>query len=76
MNSWLFVPIIKPSGLFPAVLSRFDFVYPSCKKNNATVSDKDIVTLDSDGDPQVLRKNHLNRKEEVLIIGLCIIVLH
>lgn len=49
-----------------AVLSRFDFVYPSCKKVNGETIIK--VMKDADGDSEVIRKNQLDKKEDVLLI--------
>ena len=50
------------------MISRFDFVNPS----KVASPKKTCVTIDSDGDSEVVRKNQLNRKEEVLLIGMLI----
>ncbi|KAK7086715.1 Methyltransferase-like protein 22 [Halocaridina rubra] len=50
-----------------AVLSRFDFLYPTSK--TLDIKDENLkVTLDEDGDSLVVRKNQLNKKEDVLLI--------
>lgn len=54
---------------FPtAVLSRFDFVYPSYM---TTCEGSKIMkaVADADGDLQVTRKNNLHKKEGVVLIG-------